>query len=46
MTSIRPRTGESLADYYYRTCRHLLKGVLVIELDMGEYHVRVLGDRG
>lgn len=41
---IRPRTGEALADYYYRTYRHLLNGVLVIEIDTAHRKVRILTD--
>ena len=40
---IRPKTGEALADYYYRTYRHLLNGVLVIEIDPDNHVVQVLG---
>ena len=42
---IRPRTKEALADYYYRTYRHLLNGVLVIEVDTSNQNVRILGQR-
>ena len=41
---IRPRTGEALADYYYRTYRHLLNGVLVVEIDTVSRDVRILND--
>ena len=41
---IRPRTGEPLADYYHRTYRHLLNGVLVIEIDTAQRKVRILTD--
>ncbi len=41
---IRPRTGEeALADYYYRTYRHLLGGVKIVEIDTSNNAVRVLG---
>jgi hypothetical protein len=35
---------ETLADYYYRTNRHLLNGVHVIEIDVLAKSVRILGD--
>ena len=40
---IRPKTGEALADYYHRTYKHLLNGVLVIEIDVSSKTVRILG---
>ena len=30
---VHPKRKESLAEYYHRTYRHLLKGVVVIEID-------------
>ena len=41
---IRPKTSEPLGDYYYRTCRHLLGGVLIIELDTASRYVRILNE--
>ena len=41
---IRPKTGEALADYYHRTYKHLLNGVLVVEIDVASSTVRILGD--
>ena len=41
---IRPKTSEALADYYYRTYRHLLGGVLIIELDTANRRVRILNE--
>ena len=35
---------ETLADYYYRTNKHLLNGVSVIEIDVSTNSVRLLGD--
>lgn len=35
---------ETLADYYYRTNKHLLNGVSVIEIDVSNNSVRLLGD--
>lgn len=35
--------GESLAEYYFRINRHLLSGVLVIEVDRSTNEVSVLG---
>lgn len=40
---LQPKTGEPLADYYHRTYRHLLNGVLVVEIDAADGSVRVLG---
>ncbi|MCG3177902.1 MAG: hypothetical protein BIFFINMI_00224 [Phycisphaerae bacterium] len=40
LKDIRPRTGESLAVYYYRTNRHLLNGVKILEIDPVERRVR------
>lgn len=34
---------ESLADYYYRTNRHLLNGVFIVEIDVTTKTVRTLG---
>jgi len=36
---------ETLADYYYRTNKHLLNGVFVIEIDVLTKSVRILGDQ-
>lgn len=38
-----PRRRESLADYYYRTYRHLLNGVFIIEVDVGNGTLREIG---
>lgn len=35
-----PKHNETLAEYYYRTYRHLLKGVSVLELDLETSTVR------
>lgn len=43
LRDVRPRTGEPLADYYYRTYRHLLNGVKVIEIDPATGGVREVG---
>lgn len=34
---------ESLADFYYRTNRHLLNGVFIVEIDVTTKTVRTLG---
>jgi hypothetical protein len=39
--SVHPRRAESLAEYYYRTYRHLLRGISVIELDVVTGEIRV-----
>lgn len=36
--------GETLADYYFRTKKHLLNGILVLEIDVLAESVRILGD--
>ena len=41
---VRPGGGESLAAYYWRTNRHLLGGVDVIEIDAESAEVEVIGD--
>jgi hypothetical protein len=41
---IRPKTSEALADYYYRTYRHLLGDILIIELDTASRNVRILNE--
>lgn len=38
-----PRRSETLAEYYYRTYRHLLYGIQILELDMDAATVRVIG---
>jgi hypothetical protein len=35
---------ESLAEYYYRTNRHLLNGVFLIEIDLENGKVQELGE--
>jgi hypothetical protein len=42
--TVHPRTGQSLAEYYYRTSQHLLNGVAVIEIDVASGDVRTFGD--
>lgn len=41
---IRQKTEEALADYYYRTYRHLLNGVLIIEIDPATESIRQVGN--
>lgn len=41
---IRPGSGESLASYYWRTNRHLLGGVDILEIDAESGAVEVIGD--
>lgn len=36
----RSSNGESLAEYYYRTNKHLLDGVLIVEIDVHTDEVR------
>ena len=38
------RTSEALADYYYRTYQHLLKDILIVEIDATNHDVRILND--
>jgi hypothetical protein len=38
------KRSETLADYYYRTNKHLLNGVFIIELDVTTKSVRILGN--
>lgn len=38
-----PKRSETLADYYYRTYRHLLYGIQILELDVDAKTVRLLG---
>jgi hypothetical protein len=40
---VRPKSNESLAEYYYRTYRHLLGGVFIIEFDVATEIVREFG---
>jgi hypothetical protein len=40
---IRQTTNESLAEYYFRTYRHLLNGVSIVEIDIATGAVRELG---
>jgi len=40
---VRPSSGETLAEYYYRTYRHLLGRVTVLELDVHSGKVRQIG---
>ena len=39
------RHTESLAEYYYRINRHLLKDVYITEIDLGTGNVREIGNR-
>ena len=41
---MRPGGGESLASYYWRTNRHLLGGVEILEIDVETGAVEVIGD--
>lgn len=38
-----PVRGESLASYYYRTYRHLLSGVFIVEIDITTGTLREIG---
>jgi len=38
-----PSKRESLAEYYYRTYHHLLSGILVIELDIEQNNIKMVG---
>jgi hypothetical protein len=42
---IHPESGESLADYYYRTNRYLLNGVFIVEIDTKDGRIREIGRR-
>ncbi|MBQ9870991.1 MAG: hypothetical protein IJM27_03590 [Eubacterium sp.] len=41
--STHPKRRESLAEYYYRTYRHLLKGITVAEFDLEMETLQVIG---
>jgi len=41
---VHERRGETLAEYYYRTYRHLLRGVSIIEADLSNVTLRNIGD--
>jgi hypothetical protein len=41
---IHSKRNETLADYYYRTYRHLLQGVLVLEMNLENDTIRKLED--
>lgn len=41
----RPQSGESLANYYFRTYRYLLNGVFIIEIDPKSGTIREIGRR-
>lgn len=43
LRDVHPTKGEPLADYYYRTYRHLLNGVLILEVDPVTGGVREVG---
>lgn len=40
----RPNKGESLAKYYYRTYRHLLRGVRIFEVDLENQRLKEIND--
>lgn len=42
---IHQKRGETLADYYWRTYRHLLQGVLIFEIDLGNETIRMVERR-
>lgn len=39
-----PKRSETLAEYYYRTYKHLLTGIELLEIDIELYNVRRIGD--
>ena len=39
-----PRNKESLAEYYYRTNKHLLQGINVIEVDVRTKKIQMVGE--
>jgi hypothetical protein len=41
---VHGKRDETLAEYYYRTYRHLLRGVLILEADLGNGTLRNVGD--
>jgi hypothetical protein len=41
---VHEKRNESLAEYYCRTYRHLLQGVLIIEADLSNGTLRNIGD--
>ncbi len=43
--STHPRRNETLAEYYYRTNHHLLKNITVMEYDVGEKKMRIIGEK-
>lgn len=40
---LHPKRRETVADFYYRTYRHLLNGVLIIEVDVESGTLRKIG---
>ena len=44
LKDVHPKRGESLADYYYRTYRHLLHGVRILEVDRATGGIREVGN--
>ena len=42
---IRQATNEALVDYYYRTYQHLLKNILLVEIDTMSRNVRILTNK-
>ena len=43
--STHPRRGETLAEYYFRTYRHLLGNIKVMEFDMSTGNMRSISQR-
>lgn len=43
--STHPRRGETLAEYYFRTYRHLLGKIKVMEFDMSTGNMRSISQR-
>lgn len=41
---VHPRRGESLADYYFRTYRHLLNDIYILEIDLTSNTIRKLSN--
>ena len=39
-----PRRAETLAEYYYRTYRHLLTGITLLEIDTNLNKVKLIGE--
>ncbi len=45
LKAYHPKRNESLAEYYYRTNRHLLGKTKVAEYDPGSKDMRIIGER-